>query len=130
MLLILHFFIRQYIVDISRCIQMLFCDETEISKRFFRQIIKNLPEIFLWGCFGFMQNILNSLKKISPQRLKLKEISAVPLMKQLKLYTVVILWKTKKTNLSVISFYKENITWVSLKMCLWVNLKCTGSMNA
>lgn len=66
----------------------------------------------------------------NPQRLKLKEISVTPLMKQLKFYTVIILWKTKKSNLSVILFYKENSTRVSLKTCLWVNLKCTGGMNA
>lgn len=77
-----------------------------------------------------MQNILNSLKKKSPQRLKLKDTSVVPLTKQLKLYTVIILWKTEKTSLSVILFYKENITQICLKMRLWVNLKCTGSMNA
>lgn len=131
MLLILHFFIKQYIVDISGYIQMLLCDEiVRFQSIFSDRSLEICQTIFLWGSFGFMQNILNSLKKKSPQRLKLKDTSVVPLTKQLKLYTVIILWKTEKTSLSVILFYKENITQICLKMRLWVNLKCTGSMNA
>lgn len=47
-------------------------------------------------------------KNPNPQRFQLKKVSVVPLMKQLKVYTVVILRKTKKSNLSAILFYKEN----------------------
>jgi len=84
---------------------MLFYDEiVRFVSIFSPQIIKNLT--------GFSYEAVLDLCR------------SLPLMKQLKVYTLEILRKTKLSNLSIILFYRENTTQVSLKICLWVNLKC------